>query len=288
MHRVQAAFFCAGMQFSRRLSVSKTYLALVVMLIFGYYMYSSLNDIAAHYNLSVSPWIFLFFLSFHLMLLVHGGLGLLLYSDAGENDAYSYLVISRCGRGAYMAGQFLEILFSSFLYTVTLVVISLLFVAPSLAWDEDWGILLRSLASSSGGIMCQESGVSLTIGFSEEVFTVFTPIQVMLMSFFCTWLSTAFMGVLICFCRVFFEKSTGVVLGGLFICLSLFAINLGYILIGSWLTYISPLTWANFLYLDWYYSGMQPSPAYAFSVWVVSILAMSVTAVVGFCRRDIR
>lgn len=58
--------------------------------------------------------------------------------------------------------------------------------------------------------------------------------------------------------------------------------------LGYWLQFVSPLSWSNFMNLDWYQSGTTPSPVYAFSAWGISILGMSVAAVVGFDKRDIQ
>ena len=123
---------------------------------------------------------------------------------------------------------------------------------------------------------------------SPECIALFTPFQAVGISFLCLWLSTAFIGVLITFCRVYWEKSVGIIAAGFFVGIALFALYLGLITIGYWLQFVSPLSWSNFMNLDWYHSGATPSPVYAFSAWGISILGMSVAAVVGFDKRDIQ
>ena len=287
MRSIQMAVTSAGICFRRRLNNSKTYLALAVMAIFSFYIFSPVCQLASYYQISCPPWLFPFFMSFPIMLMVHGGLCLLLFSDGGENDGYSYLMLARCGRKATMMGRLLVVLLTSFLYALILLVFSVVFILPVLGWDSDWGTLLRTLAESSG-IMAEQTGVSLSFVVSPECIALFTPFQAVGISFLCLWLSTAFIGVLITFCRVYWEKSVGIIAAGFFVGIALFALYLGLITIGYWLQFVSPLSWSNFMNLDWYHSGATPSPVYAFSAWGISILGMSVAAVVGFDKRDIQ
>ena len=287
MRNLQMAVTSAGICFRRRLNSPKTYLTLAVMAIFSFYIFSPVCQLASLYQVPCPPWLFTFFMSFPIMLMVHGGLCLLLFSDGGENDGYSYLMLARCGRKATMIGRLLEVLFTSFLYALTLLVFSVVFILPVLGWDSDWGTLLRTLAESSG-IMAEQSGVSLSFVVSQECIALFTPFQAVVFSFLCLWLSTTFIGVLITFFRVYWERSVGVVVAGFFVCIALFALYLGLITIGYWLQFISPLSWSNFMNLDWYHSGATPSPLYAFSAWGISILGMGSAAVVGFNKRDIQ
>ena len=146
MRSIQMAVTSAGICFRRRLNNSKTYLALAVMAIFSFYIFSPVCQLASYYQISCPPWLFPFFMSFPIMLMVHGGLCLLLFSDGGENDGYSYLMLARCGRKATMMGRLLEVLLTSFLYALILLVFSVVFILPVLGWDSDWGTLLRTLA----------------------------------------------------------------------------------------------------------------------------------------------
>ena len=134
MRSIQMAVTSAGICFRRRLNNSKTYLALAVMAIFSFYIFSPVCQLASYYQISCPPWLFPFFMSFPIMLMVHGGLCLLLFSDGGENDGYSYLMLARCGRKATMMGRLLEVLLTSFLYALILLVFSVVFILPVLPW----------------------------------------------------------------------------------------------------------------------------------------------------------
>ena len=156
MRSIQMAVTSAGICFRRRLNNSKTYLALAVMAIFSFYIFSPVCQLASYYQISCPPWLFPFFMSFPIMLMVHGGLCLLLFSDGGENDGYSYLMLARCGRKATMMGRLLEVLLTSFLYALILLVFSVVFILPVLGWDSDWG----TLAAHPGGILRHYGGAN--------------------------------------------------------------------------------------------------------------------------------
>lgn len=285
MRNGSSVFRCMRLVNSQVFASPKSWIAMAVLIIFSYYIYSPLGRIAEYYSLKVTPWLLPFFLSFYLMLLVHGGICLLLFSSVGENDSYKYFVLSRTGKSVYIKGQLLSVQIISFLYSCTVLLLSLLFVIFHLEWDSDWGILLNTM-SQSAAQMSEEAAVNLSIVIDGEVLRIFTPASAMLFSFLCLWFSASFLGILILFCTTYFNRRIGIVVAGLFVCLSLFSRLLGSITIGSWLQYISPMTWANFAYLDWYYSGLYPSPLYAFGAWILSIGLMSFFTVRKYAQSD--
>lgn len=286
MGEIKRSLSCCGILLRRELGSPKMWLILVMMVVFSFYNYSPLCRIADFYKIPVTPWAYPFFLSFPIMLVVNGGLCLLLFSDVGEVDGYAGLMAARAGRRAYLAGQLLCVLVMAFLYGSGLWLLSILFILPELGWDADWGVLLHTLAGSSGQVQAQ-TGVSLSIIVPEETLALFDPAQATVLCLLCIWLSAAFVGVLICFFRVFVSRSAGIFAAGIFVCMILFSSTLGMFTFGRWLQFLSPLSWASFLNLDWYYSGLAPSPVYAFAVWAGGIFGMGAAAVWKFGRRDL-
>lgn len=287
MRSGKTALTCAKISLLQLFSNPNCILILAVMTIFSFYIYSPMCRISQFYQISVPPWLFPFYLSWYQMLLVHCGLCLLLFADTVEIDSYTNLMLVRIGRVPYILGYQLYILAASFLYTVVQVLLSALFILPVIGFDADWGVLIRTLAGSAGQVATQ-TGSTLSFVVSNEILSRFTPLKAMLVNFLCIWLSTAFVGFVICFFRIFFSKAAAVIVVGVLICLSLFVRFLGGMLIGTWLQYFSPLTWSNFAYLDWYYSGAAPSPAYAFTVWIGGIVLLGAASAIGFCKWDVR
>lgn len=286
MGEAKKSLRCCGILLRRELGSPKMWLILVMMVVFSFYNYAPLCTIADFYKVPVAPWAYPFFLSFPIMQVVNNGLCLLLFSDVGEADGYGELMIARCGRGAYMAGQLLCVVCMAFLYGLTLWALSILFALPEIGWDADWGVLLHTLAESSGQVQAQ-TGVSLSIIVSPEVLAIFTPLEATIISFACIGLSAAFIGALICFFRVFVSRQAGIFAAGVLTAMALFANSLGMLTLGRWLQFISPLSWSGLLGIDWYHSGFAPGPEYVFTVWIGGIVMMSCAAVWKFGRRDL-
>lgn len=286
MHSVKAMVLCVRISLSKLLSNPKTYVMLAIMAIFHYYSYAPLATIARYYGISVTPWVFPFYMSMAPMLTVFGGLCILLFSDAPFLDAYSQFIIARCGRRPFIVGQVLYILAASFLFTVCMVLLSLLYILPVMEWSTDWGTLLNTLAQSSLEVW-EQTGVTLSISVSEEFLQLVSPIRATSVAFLCMWLVTAFLGLVISFFNVVVKKMSGVVAAGVLVSLSYFAVYWGAITIGRWLLFISPVSWSRMGDLDWTYSGMWPSPTYAVVVLTVGIVLLGTGSAIKFCRRDL-
>ena len=67
----------------------------------------------------------------------------------------------------------------------------------------------------------------------------------------------------------------------------LFPAYLGTISIGSWLLYLSPISWSSLYSLDWHHTRAVPSPTYAIVYLVIAIVVLSVISVVMFFRKDL-
>lgn len=79
-------------------------------------------------------------------------------------------------------------------------------------------------------------------------------------SYICITCSSAFLGTVIASFRVLFGRSAAFTAGAALSGLSIFVNAIGKLIIGGWMQYISPLTWANINYIDWFSSGTYPGP----------------------------
>lgn len=93
-------------------------------------------------------------------------------------------------------------------------------------------------------------------------------------SYICITCSSAFLGTVIASFRVLFGRSAAFTAGAALSGPSIFVNAIGKLIIGGWMQYISPLTWANINYIDWFSSGTYPGPAYVFSFWGIGTAAL--------------
>lgn len=62
----------------------------------------------------------------------------------------SQFVLLRVGKGAWIGGQLMYILFTSVVFTAALWLLSWIFLLPNLAWGNDWGPVLTTTAVAGG------------------------------------------------------------------------------------------------------------------------------------------
>lgn len=286
MHNLKKKLLCAGVNFRKWLITPRIYVILAIIIIFEYYTFSGVSQIAAYYGVDASPWVFPFFLGNPTMFIIIGSLTTLFYCNAPFADRHMPYLVIRTGRRNWIIGQLLYIYSSSFVYTGCFLLLSVAMLFPRLQFSTDWGPLLHTISRSPIEVM-QQAGA--TIGFMpyEELLERLTPIQATALAFALFWLVTAFIGVLICCFNIVVRKMSGIVAAGVFTCIAYFSAFLGTISIGKWLYYLSPISWSSISFLDWYNTGEIPSPAYAVICLLIAIILLSVISVVVFCKKDL-
>ena len=276
----------AVITFRRWLLSSKTVFGLVLLIMFSYVTYSPLNDVVRYFGVKISPWIFSFFLSFDRMIVVNAGIMMLLYSDAFLVDAYSHSMIIRCGRKAYLGGQILSIILSSLLVTAIAFICSFIMVLPSIGWDKDWGTVIHTLSNHTGDIV-QKTGIQLSLVIGEIYVRTVTPLVSTLMALLLMILSNVFSSSMVGCLRVMTGKAYGTVILGILAFISMFSRDLGQLVFGTSLLYFAPMTWATPLYLNWYGTEHEPTPAYAVCALAGCILVFCILSSIRFRHGDI-
>ena len=79
----------------------------------------------------------------------------LLVSDAPFRNRQQQFVLLRVGKGAWIGGQLMYILFTSVVFTAALWLLSWIFLLPNLAWGNDWGPVLTTTAVAGGAVGLQ-------------------------------------------------------------------------------------------------------------------------------------
>lgn len=279
-------FKVAGVSFKRWLYSSKTLFGLLLIVVFSYVTYSPLNDVVQFFGVKASPWIFSFFLSFDKMLVVFAGILMVLYSDAFLVDTYSHSMIIRCGRRAFITGQILAVILSGLFVTALAFACSFVIVLPSITWDKDWGTIFYTMSEHLGEIR-QKAGISTTLIMEPIYLRTVSPITSTLMALLLMWLSSVFDGCLIGCLRVLTGKAYGTVIIGVLAFISMFSRELGQLVFGSSLRYFSPILWSNPLYLNWYGTEYEPTPAYAVCALAGCILVFCMLSSIRFRHGDI-
>lgn len=287
MSNVKHILLCAGINFRKWRGNPRIYTVLAVSLVFLSFAFSGLPDFCAYYKTSATPWVFPFYMGNPSLFLIFGGLAMLLYCDAPFVDGQTPFLIIRAGRRNWILGQLLYILSSALVYTLCNVLFSILVILPNITFSPDWGRVLWTLAENSTIALSEQTGIALGFQPSVQLMEMYSPMELMAAAILLYWLGTAFVGVLVFCFNIMTGKMFGLVMGGIFTSMGYFVCYLGWISLGPWIYYLSPVTWSSILQLDWYGMGGVPTPGFAVTAYLLILVLMSVVSVVAFCRRDV-
>ena len=128
----------------------KYFLCVVFLALHMWNLLHGLNDYATALGYRIHPWIFPFLpdtnWNFTVMLLLF----VLMICDAPFRNGQQQFVLLRVGKGAWIGGQLMYILFTSVVFTAALWLLSWIFLLPNLAWGNDWGPVLTTTAVAGG------------------------------------------------------------------------------------------------------------------------------------------
>ena len=285
MSDLKIIWLCAKASNRKLWGSSKSYILLIVMLIYHYNSFAFFKPIAEWIGESPTLWVFPFFLGNPSMFIPFGAAAMLLYGNAPFIDGHTPFMQIRAGRRNWILGQLLFVFTSSFLYTLCQVLFSFLALLPNIQFSGDWGRVLFSIAESSGTFM--EAGMEVGFSPSYELLELLSPAYAMFMAMLMYWLGTMFVACVILLVNLLTNRSSGLIVAALFISLAYFACYLGSFSIGMWLYHFSPISWSCISYLDWLKQEVLPSPTYAVIGYIVLILGLSIGSVLFYCRNDV-
>lgn len=282
MPNLKIAFISGQVNFKKWLVNPRIYTLVALIIAFLVYHTTGLTQFAGEIGIDLTPWIFP-----HLMIppvmQLFACFTILLFSDAPFADHHTPFMVIRSGRQNWIIGQLMYIVLASFFYTLFVFIVSVLVLMPNIGFSFDWGVLVKSLAADSS--LAPEA----TVYFDERIITGFSPIAATLLSFGLFWLVSIFIGVLIFCLNIVVGHMSGLVASGFFTFMSFFSIVHGRLLLGDWISYISPVSWISlsFFNLADMESFQSPSIIYAVFFLIGSVLLMSLISIKVFCKKDL-
>lgn len=286
MNDLKSVMKCTYINLARWFGSNKSLAVMAVSFVFSYYVYFPVTRIALRYKLTVPPSLFVFYLSHFRMAVLHGGMSVFLFSDVVENDEYAYWNIQRTGRSVYIAGQCIYVLILSFIYTLFLVLLSLIMTAPVLHSFKEWGTMCYTLGENLAELTSQ-TGMMPQIIVSTSVLRALTPLAALLYAILFMWLDCSFLGMIILFFTVLANRMTGIIITGILIGMSMFSLFGGLFMFGPVLRYLSPVTWSNIAAFNWGNDTGYPTSLYAGLVLTVGIILMGSVSCIRYTRKDI-
>jgi len=285
MTELKTIWLSAWVNFRKWTINPRIYTLAAVIVAFSLWFFSWISDYAAAVGVKSSPWVFPFLLTMPVAFPIYGCLTILLFCDAPFTDSHTPYLAIRMSRRNWVLGQLLYIMLASFAYTVFFWLVSMLVLVPNVKFSSSWGPVLKTIAYDPGS--AERLGITPMVLIDDPVISLFSPIPAVLISLGLFWLVSVFVGVAIFCFNVVLGNMSGLIAAGLLTFLSYFSIYVGKIAFGQKIYYISPLNWGSMFYLDWGDSGLVPSPIFAVSVLVGTIVLMGFVSTVVFCRKDL-
>ena len=177
----------------------------------------------------------------------------------------------RVGRRRWVLGQIGGIFIRSMALTVLTVVCTILPLLPDIEWSNEWGKLLRTAAMTNA--LTQFDG---SVSIYYEIFSEFTPLQLMGVEILLCIVICTFIGVLM-FLLSLFSNKIAAVAGSLALAVALFPVLNTHPLLRQNLALFVPTIWAEVARIatpDYGYYWL-PSIPYMFCFLIVGILCMT-------------
>ncbi|MBC8059811.1 MAG: hypothetical protein H7Y18_04015 [Clostridiaceae bacterium] len=227
----------------------------------------------------ITPWIFPFISDYiytHMMIMF--GIVFLFCDAPFMNEGQPYLLI-RSGRIHWALGQILYIMLGTAIYFLFIAFVSIVIISPSLYFSNSWGKILGTLSQTNAG---QNFNIRLTISY--EIQSLFTPIKAFGLSFMLQWCTGTILGLIMFIINIYAKRAIGAIVASIIILLD-FAIQFEF---KSFMYHFSPVSMSRLTILDPSGLTQRPSIPYAYVFFTVTIILLSITAVLSVHKREIQ
>jgi|SRR5690625_296202 len=282
MPNLMIVFISALINFKKWIVNPRIYTLVALIIAFLAYHTTGLTQFAGENGMKLTPWIFP-----HLMtppvMQVFACFTILLFSDAPFTDRHMPFMVVRSGRQNWILGQLAYIVLASLIYTLFIFIVSVLVLIPHVSFSFDWGVVINSLGANS------RLAPEATVFFDERLISIFSPVVATLISLVLFWMVSTFIGVLIFCFNIVIGHMSGLVATGFLIFMSFFSIIHGRLVLGDWISYVSPISWMSMSFYNWGHAEpfQSPSMMYALFFLIGTILLMGFISVKVFCKKDL-
>lgn len=211
----------------------------------------------------VAPWILPFFTkgSGCQIFIILGAA--LTFCDAPFLTSSAYLQLIRSGRKNWFFGTMLYIVCLSFVYTMGIALLSVLFLLPKATFIPGWGKIIGTLAQTDAGAQ-----ISLT-PLNYDMIKLFKPLLAEGLTIAVVWLNCIVTGMLIYMFNFCVKQGAGLVAAAVMalspqLILLLVQEKIAY--------YLAPPAWMYILYYDWTNNGYYPSIGFVYGVLFLIII----------------
>lgn len=276
MGSIRIAFAVCRQDFRRWASNPRIYVIAILLALFINSLTRPIANLCYSVKIAISPWVFPFITGdFNILPILMFGV-VLLFCDAPFLDNSQPYIIARCGKKAWLAGQFLYIFFATVVYFLYVILLTIVNLLPVMRWQTGWGKIISTLCMTDAGRQFQ------TMTFRQEIFQYYTPLQAMGLSFLMAVLVGTFLGLLIFTINLKLSRIIGAIIA------SAPALLVDTIFFNEfYFIYYSPVAWASLAKLDPTGTQLLPTVGYAVFWLMVLILVLCVVSFIFMRKKEI-
>lgn len=263
----------------RMLGQGRFYFALFVNCILINQLTDSIKGFSEMVHLKTAPWIFPFLMQQSYIQLIFILGAVILFCDAPYIDQGSSFEMIRAGKRKWIMAKIIYTLLMAGIYTMAVLVLSILLLLPRIYICSDWGKVLGTLAQTNAAEVYGNSFITLDYGIMIQ----YSPCEAMLYSFLIASCICFITGMVIMFLNLLCRKIPGAIGGMLIGALSYFQKNFSNLYTMS---FFSPASWMD---IGMWNRGIKlsyPTITYMNTFLAILIFGLVTVTIILFCRCD--
>ncbi len=280
---LQSAKCCAKIAVQNILSWAQNYrmIMLLLLLFVNLAQYcTELNsyseDLGAKINgFGILPMLYNVNNGFIMRLIIQLGI-VLMFSNAPFKNNDSLFCVMRTGYAKWCVGELIYIVSASFIYTVSLFLITNILCVKNLTYSLKWGRMFSSMKMSH----------TFVFKSPKKILLQYTPLEALLHTMLLIFLLSVFFGLLIFLMSSLVGRSSGVILASAVVMLGL--MPGGFTQRPALVSKLSPCSFTQLGLVDKLGISSYPSLTYAYTAFIILIVALLSANVIIYSNKKIR
>ncbi len=280
---LQSAKCCAKIAVQNILSWAQNYrmIMLVLLLFVNLAQYcTELNsyseDLGAKINgFGILPMLYNINNGLTIRLIIQLGI-VLMFSNAPFKNNDSLFCVMRTGYARWCVGELMYIVSASFIYTVSLFLMTNILCVKNLTYSLKWGRMFSSMKMSH----------TFVFKSPQKILLQYTPLEALLHTMLLIFLLSVFFGLLIFLMSSLVGRSSGVILASAVVMLGL--MPGGFTQMPALVSKLSPCSFTQLGLVDKLGISAYPSLSYAYTAFIILIVALFSANIVIYSNKKIR
>lgn len=280
---LQSAKCCAKIAVQNILSWAQNYrmIMLVLLLFVSLAQYcTELNSYSENLGAKINgfgilPMLYNINNGFTIRLIIQLGI-VLMFSNAPFKNNDSLFCVMRTGYAKWCVGELIYIVSASFIYTVSLFLIANILCVKNLTYSLKWGRTFLSM---------QRTG-AFVFNSPKKILLQYKPLEALLHTMLLIFLLSVFFGLLIFLMSSLVGRSSGVILASAVVMLGL--MPGGFTQMPALVSKLSPCSFTQLGLVDKLGISAYPSLAYAYTAFIILIVALLSANVIIYSNKKIR